>query len=87
MAQMADELQRCMRAEREQLLKAAGLPTGEIEPGAGLAMKANLGTPWHKLRHLRRYTLYISAIYTDPWMHFYVQTGYICALLLFLTGG
>ena len=30
---MADEPKRCMRAEREQLLKAAGLPPGEIEPG------------------------------------------------------
>ena len=55
--QMADELQTCTRSERERLLTAAGLPPGEIEPGAGLAMKAELGIPWHKLRHLRRYML------------------------------
>ena len=55
--QMADELQTCTRSERERLLTAAGLPPGEIEPGAGLAMKAELGIPWHKLQHLRRYML------------------------------
>ena len=53
--QMADELQTCIRSERERLLTAAGLPPGEIEPGAGLAMKAELGIPWHKLQHLIRY--------------------------------
>ena len=72
---------------KRAILKAAGLPPGEIEPGAGLAMKAELGILWHNLRHLRRYTLYISAISTDSWMHFYVQTEYLYALLLFITGG
>ena len=52
-AQMQDELQSSTKAEREELLKAAGLAPGEIEAGAGLAMKAELGIPWSKLRRRR----------------------------------
>ena len=55
---MRDELQSSTRAEREELLKAVGLAPGEIKAGEGLAMKAELGIPWSKLRHLRRYLLY-----------------------------
>ena len=64
---MQDELQSSTKEEQEKLLKAAGLAPGEIEAGAGLAMKAELGIPWSKLRHLRRYIPPLSLLRTHAY--------------------
>ena len=54
--EMAEELKRTTKQERNQILKDAGLTLPE-EPSVGqvLAMKADVGIPWSKLRTLRRF--------------------------------
>ena len=52
--QMSNEFKKESRKAREELLREIGFHTGEISAGQGLAMKAELALPWHKLRHLRR---------------------------------
>ena len=49
--QMAEELKRATKQERNQILKDTGLTLPE-EPSSILAMKANVGIPWSKLRGL-----------------------------------
>ena len=52
------ELRHLAKQERQEILKCSGL-TLEVPPGEGLAMKSDLGIPWNKLRHLRRFVLFI----------------------------
>lgn len=52
-SQMKEEIKHCSRPEREKLLHDAGF-TLDIPPEQGLAMKADLGLPWNKLRIIRR---------------------------------
>ena len=47
------ELRSLTKDERSKLLLDAGL-TIDIPPEQGLAMKADLAIPWHKLRVIRR---------------------------------
>ena len=54
MVQLASEIQSLTKAEREELLHNAQLPI-IIPTSQALAMKADLGIPWNKLRILRRY--------------------------------
>ena len=51
--QLTDELKITDAEVRKNILKEAGI-TPEISAGEGLAMKADLALPWHKLRYLRR---------------------------------
>ena len=51
--QLAAEIKSLSKAEREDLLQQACLPI-VIPPEHALAMKADLGIPWNKLRILRR---------------------------------
>ena len=48
------ELKSLDRKEKERLLKSAGITKG-MTPEQGLALKADMGLPWNKLRRLRRY--------------------------------
>ena len=48
------EMNQLPKSERQTLMKEAGFNL-EVPQGEGLAMKASLGIPWSKLRHLRRY--------------------------------
>ncbi|KAL5484078.1 hypothetical protein EMCRGX_G020519 [Ephydatia muelleri] len=51
------ELKSLDRKEKERLLKSAGITKG-MTPEQGLALKADLGLPWNRLRMLRRgYTM------------------------------
>ena len=50
---MGDEIKVLPKEERERLMKEEKF-TITIPPEAGLAMKANLNIPWHKLRSMRR---------------------------------
>ena len=50
--QLKDEIKKQPKEEREQLIKS--ISTVEIMPKNILAMKADLGIPWHKLRTMRR---------------------------------
>ena len=52
-AQLQEEMKHLNKQERQQLLLDAGF-TLDISPEQGLAMKADLGIPWNKLRVLRR---------------------------------
>ena len=52
-AQFAAEIKVLNKAEREDLLHQAQLPV-VIPANHALAMKADLGIPWNKLRILRR---------------------------------
>ena len=52
-SQLAAEIKHLSKAEREDLLREASLPI-IIPPNHALAMKADLGIPWKKLRILRR---------------------------------
>jgi hypothetical protein len=52
-AQLAAEIKALSKAEREELLQQAQLPV-LIPTNHALAMKADLGIPWSKLRILRR---------------------------------
>ena len=51
--QMAHEVKRLGREERDDIMKAANF-TITILPEQGLAMKADLCIPWNKLRLMRR---------------------------------
>ena len=51
--QLAAEIKSLSKAEREDLLQQTCLPI-VIPPEHALAMKADLGIPWNKLRILRR---------------------------------
>ena len=53
-AQLASEIKALSKAEREKLLFEVKLPI-IIPTDQALAMKADLGIPWNKLRILRRY--------------------------------
>lgn len=50
------ELKRFGSDERQMIIREAGL-TIEVKPEQGLAMKTELGIPWNKIRHLRRYDI------------------------------
>ncbi len=52
-SQLAAEIKHLSKEEREDLLSEASLPV-TIPPNHALAMKADLGIPWKKLRILRR---------------------------------
>ena len=53
-AQMSLELNSLPRETQKKLLKDAGLkPNGTLESGTALALKADLGLPWYRLRKLR----------------------------------
>ena len=52
-AQLAAEIKSLSKSEREDLHQQACLPV-VIPPDHALAMKADLGIPWNKLRILRR---------------------------------
>lgn len=54
--QQLAELRRLGQEERIAIIKEAGLAL-DIPPDEGLAMKTELGLPWNKIRHLRRYTM------------------------------
>ena len=54
----AEELRRLAKQERQEIIKCAGLKL-RVPPGEGLAMKSTLGIPCNKLRHLRRFVLYL----------------------------
>ncbi|XP_048588874.1 E3 ubiquitin-protein ligase TRIM39-like [Nematostella vectensis] len=48
------EMQRMGQEERETIAQEAGLKI-EVPEGQGLAMKADIGIPWNKLRELKRW--------------------------------
>lgn len=48
-SQLREEIRHLSRSERQELLHSAGF-TLEIPAEQGLAMKADLGIPWNKLR-------------------------------------
>lgn len=52
-SQLQAEIRHLTKEERQRLLVDAGF-TLDIPPGQGLAMKADLGIPWNKLRTIRR---------------------------------
>ncbi len=52
-SQMKEEIKHLTKTERQELLHNAGF-TLDIPAEQGLAMKADLGLPWNKLRILRR---------------------------------
>ena len=52
-AQLRAEIKSLSKEEREELLQQAGLPV-HIPIDHSLAIKADLGIPWRKLRILRR---------------------------------
>ena len=69
--QLKDELKAMARLEREALLKEAlgkefkiTIPRGDI-----LAMKADLGETWYKVRKLRRYPRHYLKSYFDYFLH------------------
>jgi hypothetical protein len=47
------ELKQLGEQQRAEIAKEAGIGVS-VGPGEGLAMKAALGLPWNKIRHLRR---------------------------------
>lgn len=51
--QLMKEIKQLTKSERQELLFNAGF-TLEIPPEQGLAMKADLGISWNKLRILKR---------------------------------
>lgn len=51
--QLREEIKHLSKTERQELLHTAGF-TLDIPPEQGLAMKADLGLPWNKLRIIRR---------------------------------
>jgi hypothetical protein len=51
--QLQVEVQSLTKDERQQLLRDAGFSV-DIPAEVGLALKADLGLPWRKLRMLRR---------------------------------
>ena len=67
--QMASEIKALTTAERESLLQNAQLPI-VIPTDHALAMKADLGIPWNKLRILRRlhslYNQYLNKAHQVP---------------------
>lgn len=52
-SQMLAEIRHLSKDDRQNLLTSGGF-TLDIPPGQGLAMKADLGIPWNKLRTIRR---------------------------------
>ena len=71
------ELKSLDRKEKERLLKSAGITKG-MTPEQGLALKADLGLPWNRLRMLRRYSLE-QYICNNIWQ--LTLTNYIMLLL------
>ena len=58
---MGAEINRCCQTEREALLKQAGLQDPiDINSQEGVAFKADLAIPRHKMRHIRRYVIYLN---------------------------
>ena len=51
--QLRAELRVLSKEEREAVLKGAGLPV-KIPPAHALAMKADLGLPWAKMREISK---------------------------------
>ena len=51
--QLQDEIHVLPKEERQRILREGGFYL-EIPPEQGLAMKAHLALPWHKLRQVRR---------------------------------
>lgn len=52
-AQLLSEMHALTKEEREKVLKEAQLPI-EIPPDHALAIKADLGLPWSKMRRISR---------------------------------
>lgn len=52
-SQFREEIRHLSKSERQDLLHSAGF-TLDIPAEQGLAMKADLGIPWNKLRVIRR---------------------------------
>ena len=48
------EIGRLNRSQRQDILTKAGI-TAYIPPEQGLAMKADLALPWHKMGEIQRY--------------------------------
>ena len=60
--QLAEEVRVLSSDERQKLLTDAGFSI-EIAANKGLAMKADLGIPWNKLRVIRRYARNVVMAY------------------------
>ena len=62
--QLQGELQHCSPQERQRLLGALAKDgcTVIIPPDEALAMKADLGLPWSKLRVVRRYACNLQVL-------------------------
>lgn len=54
--QKRKELQGMGKEERQKILREAGVHA-EITPEDGIAMKTDLGIPWNKIRHIRRFEM------------------------------
>ncbi len=59
--QLQSEIKSHPKVEREQMLKSISKIKIEVNPEHGLAMKADLGIPWNKLRTMRRHLISIFA--------------------------
>jgi hypothetical protein len=44
------------RYHREELIRLSGVKLS-VPPGQGLAIKTELGIPWNKMRHIRRFAI------------------------------
>lgn len=62
--QLQEEIKHLSKEERQDLLKKAGF-TLEVSPEQGLAMKADLGIPWNKLRIIRRQEMIHNLVMTN----------------------
>lgn len=60
-AQLREEIKHLTKSERQELLHNAGF-TLDIPPEQGLAMKADLGLSWNKLRIIRRQAHFFNAL-------------------------
>ena len=56
--QLQSELRVLNKEEREEVLRGVGLPV-RIPPAHALALKADLGLPWAKMREISKYAITI----------------------------
>lgn len=56
--QLRSELRVLSKEEREEVLRGVGLPV-RIPPAHALALKADLGLPWAKMREISKYVITI----------------------------
>jgi hypothetical protein len=79
--QLAGEVKACTLEEREKILEdlQSGIKVS-IPTSHALAMKADLGIPWSKLRAIRRYdnSLWQKTTYHKPLILYYCSTTGIC---------